>query len=226
VRVASLLVKYLDLPLGASYKSTRMWDGVIEKIEKRLASWKRLYLSKGGRVTLIKSTLSNLPTYYMSLFPIPGSVAAQIEKLHRDFLWGGLGEEFKFHLVSWAKVCTPISKGGLGIRNLVIFNRALLGKWLWRFRLERDAWWRGVIDSKFGSMWGGWCSQELVGAFGVGLWKNIRKGWATFSGFTRFEVGDGESTRFWHDLWCENSVLKEVFPDLFGIARVKDVGVS
>jgi len=69
--VASLPVKYLSLPLGASYKSTRIWDGVIEKVEKRLASWKRLYLSKGGRVTLIKSTLSNLPTYYMSLFPIP-----------------------------------------------------------------------------------------------------------------------------------------------------------
>jgi hypothetical protein len=38
--VASLPVKYLDLPLGASYKSTRIWDGVIEKVENRLASWK------------------------------------------------------------------------------------------------------------------------------------------------------------------------------------------
>jgi hypothetical protein len=36
-----------------------------------LAGWKRLYLSKGGRLTLIKSTISNLPTYYLSLFPIP-----------------------------------------------------------------------------------------------------------------------------------------------------------
>lgn len=43
---------------------------------------------KGGRVTLIKSTLSNLPTYYMSLFPIPVCVDARIEKLQRDFLWG------------------------------------------------------------------------------------------------------------------------------------------
>jgi len=24
----------------------------------------------------------------------------------------------------------------------------------------------------------------------VGLWKNIRKGWDTFSGFVMFEVGD------------------------------------
>jgi len=99
--------------LGASYKSTHIWDGVIEKIEHRLVSWKMLYLSKGGRVTLIKSTLANLPTYYLSLFSIPGSVAARIEKLQRDFLWGGIGEEFKYHLVSWLKVCTPISEGGL-----------------------------------------------------------------------------------------------------------------
>jgi hypothetical protein len=58
------------------------------------------------------------------------SVASRIEKLQRDFLWGGMGEEFKYHLVSWEKVCTPILNGGLGIRNLVLFNRALLGKWL------------------------------------------------------------------------------------------------
>jgi hypothetical protein len=80
-----------------------------------------------------------------------------------------MGEELKFHLVSWSKVCTPIPEGGLGIRNLLMFNRALLGKWLWRYGIERDAWWRVAVDSKFGSLWGGWCSRELVGPFGVGL---------------------------------------------------------
>jgi hypothetical protein len=93
-------VKYLGLPLGASYKSTHIWDGVIEKIEHRLASWQRLYLSKGGRVTLIKSTIVNVPTYFLSMFPILGSVATRLEKLQQDFLWDGMGEEFKFHLVS------------------------------------------------------------------------------------------------------------------------------
>jgi hypothetical protein len=62
-RVATLPLKYLGLPLGASYKAKHIWDGVIEKLEHRLANWKMLYLSKGGRVTLIKSTLANLPTY-------------------------------------------------------------------------------------------------------------------------------------------------------------------
>ena len=56
---------------------------ILEKMERRLAGWKRLYLSKGCRFTLIKSTLSNLPTYFLSLFPIPTSVAKRIEKLQR-----------------------------------------------------------------------------------------------------------------------------------------------
>jgi hypothetical protein len=79
-------------------------------------------------------------------------VANRIEKLYRDFLWGGLGDEFKFHLVKWSKVCSPISEGGLEIRNLRTFNRALLGKWLWRYEHERRAWWRIAVDAKFGSV--------------------------------------------------------------------------
>jgi hypothetical protein len=84
--VSSLPLKYLGLPLGAPFKNKSSWDEVVGKIERRLVSWKRLYLSKGGRVTLIKSTLSNLPTYFLSIFPIPSSVANRIEKLQRDFL--------------------------------------------------------------------------------------------------------------------------------------------
>ena len=52
-------------------------------------------------------------------------------------------------------MCTPLSSGGLGIRNLRTFNVALLGKWLWRFGQERDALWRQVIEVKYGCDWGG-----------------------------------------------------------------------
>ena len=76
-------------------------------MERRLAGWKRLYLSKGDSVTLIKSTLSNLPTYFLLLFPILATVANRIEKIQRNFLWGGIGDEPKFHLVKCAAVCAP-----------------------------------------------------------------------------------------------------------------------
>lgn len=69
--------------------------------------------ARRGRVTLINNTLSNLPAYFISLFPIPVGMEC-IEKLHKDFLWGGLGEERKFHLVKWAKVCSLVLEGGVG----------------------------------------------------------------------------------------------------------------
>jgi hypothetical protein len=89
--IASLPVKYLGFPLRASYKSTHIWDGVIEKMEHQLASWQRLYLSKGGRVTLIKSTLANVPTYFLSMFPIPGSVATHLREVTTGFSLGWNG---------------------------------------------------------------------------------------------------------------------------------------
>ena len=77
----TLPMKYLGPPLGAKFKDKTIWNPILEKMKRRLTSWKCLYLSNGGRVTLIKSTLSNLPTYFLSLFPIPASVANRIEKL-------------------------------------------------------------------------------------------------------------------------------------------------
>jgi hypothetical protein len=135
-RIGTLPMLYLGMPLGAPYKGLSVWNSVLEKIERRLASWQTLYLLKGGRLTLLKSTLSSFPTYFLSLFTIPASVAQQIKKLQRNFLWGGLGDGVKYHLVRWDQVCSPMDCGGLGVKNLALFNKALLGKWLWRFGVE------------------------------------------------------------------------------------------
>ena len=78
-------------------------------------------------------------------------MANKIEKLQRDFLWG----DPKTHLLGWDKVCMRIANGGLGIRKLTTFNKALLGKWLWRFGIEENRHWRRVVAGKFGQEWWG-----------------------------------------------------------------------
>ena len=85
-RVGSLPSTYLGLPLGAPFKSVSVWDGVEERFRKRLAMWKRQYLSKRGRAALIRSTLLNLPIYFMSLLRLPSSVRRRLEQIQRDFL--------------------------------------------------------------------------------------------------------------------------------------------
>ncbi|RVW20626.1 Transposon TX1 uncharacterized 149 kDa protein [Vitis vinifera] len=62
--VSKLPSSYLGLPLGARFKEVATWDGVEERLRKRLSIWKRQYISKGGRMTLIQSTLSSMPIYY------------------------------------------------------------------------------------------------------------------------------------------------------------------
>ena len=127
------------------------------------------YLSKGGRLTLIKSVLSSIPTYYLSLFPLPASVAHKMEVLQRNFLWGSFGSDFKFHLVRWNMVKQPFSIGGLGVKDLRLFNEALLGKWLWRFLTEKGKLWREVVALKYGTTNFGWFPSRSNGSYGCSL---------------------------------------------------------
>ena len=183
-------------------------------------------------MTLIKSSLSSLPTYFLSLFPLLGKVAKRMEKLQKDFLWNGIGGEPKIHLVNWAKVCRPLQVGGLGIRLLENFNSALLGKWRrvikakWRYGMETNVLWRRVIEAKYGNIWGGWCTKKVTSPYRVSLWRYIRSDWLNFSKLLVYDVGDGTKVKFWKHVWCGKCTLQEAFPELYCLSRSKDSSVA
>ena len=95
---------------------------------KRFDGWKRAFLSKGGRLTLIESVLSMILAYFLSLFQVPSGVIKELEKLIRNFLWKGANGDGGDHLVSWKVVGRAKIKGGLGIGRLKERNKALLLK--------------------------------------------------------------------------------------------------
>ena len=73
-RVSEWPLSYLGLPLGGNPKTIGFWDPVVERISRRLDGWKKAFLSLGGRITLIQSGLSHIPSYILSLFKIPVSI--------------------------------------------------------------------------------------------------------------------------------------------------------
>ncbi|RVW70862.1 putative ribonuclease H protein [Vitis vinifera] len=117
-------------------------------------------------------------------------------------------------------------KGGLGVKSLRTFNRALLSKWSWRFANERKALWNQVIRRKYGEERGGWSSCEAREAYGVGLWKAIRKLGHLVTPSFDFVVGEGRKVRFWKDKWCGTTPLCESFPCLFALATSKEAWVN
>ncbi|RVW26389.1 putative ribonuclease H protein [Vitis vinifera] len=225
-RVGSLPSQYLGLPLGAPYKASSVWDGVEEKVRRRLARWKRQYISKGGRITLIRSVLASMPIYHMSLFRMPKSVAKRLDKVQRDFLWGGGSEEKKAHLIKWEAICEDKSKGGLGLRKLVFLNKALLGKWVWRFAIDRDDLWKQVIVAKYGQEGLGWRAKKAYGTIGVGVWKEIWKESDWCWDNMGFIVGKGNKINFWTDVWCEDTRLAQSFPHLYAMASHRNATVE
>ena len=80
---------YLGVPVGANMALKKNWKPILDKFSSNLSSWKAKSLSFGGRLTLIKSVLDCLPTYYMSLFKAPQGIIDQLDKIRRRFLWGG-----------------------------------------------------------------------------------------------------------------------------------------
>ena len=80
-KVGSLPTSYLGLLLGAPHNSIAVWDPIEERFRKRLALWKRQFISKGGRTTLIRSTLSSMPIYFMCLLRLPRIVKTRLERV-------------------------------------------------------------------------------------------------------------------------------------------------
>ena len=83
--------------------------------------------------------------------------------------------ERKAYLVNWEVVCADKKKGGLGLRKLVLLNKALFGKWIWRFACDKENLCKHVISAKYGQEGLGWRTNKANGAFGVGVWKEILK---------------------------------------------------
>ena len=78
----------------------------------------------------------------MLFFVIPRKVRITLEIIQMEFLQGDMEERRKIHLLSWLVICKDKKHGGLGLRHLEGLNQALLGKWLWKFSLKRESFWR------------------------------------------------------------------------------------
>jgi hypothetical protein len=220
---------YLGLPVGANHRRSVTWDPLIAHLRKRLNTWGNRHVSLGGRIVLLNSVLNAIPIFFLSFMKVPAVVLKQIIRIQREFLWGGPSGGRKISWVSWKEVCKPKNQGGLGVRDVGKVNLSLLIKWRWRLLQRGNALWKDILVAKYGSIVRSevhWCGRG-VHYRASGWWKDmcgidIKDGGSWFGQNVSRKIGNGYSTRFWHDCWTGTSPLCDRFPRLFSISTIKD----
>ncbi|XP_071723852.1 uncharacterized protein [Rutidosis leptorrhynchoides] len=98
---------------------------------------------------------------------------------------------------------------------------ALIGKWWWRFKTKTTSLWVKVISSIYGSSGGLLLDDSFRIDSYKSVWNEILKTGNNFNAlglpFRSFfvkDLGDGEATSFWKDVWIGNEVLKDKFKRL------------
>ncbi|GLU22240.1 hypothetical protein SLE2022_383300 [Rubroshorea leprosula] len=223
-------IKYLGIPIGGNHRRLKMWQPLLDSVMKKLSSWKGRYLSQGGRITLINSVLSSLPVFLMSVYLIPKGTINSIDKIRRNFLWGGEGGERKINWVKWDMICKDKEYGGLGVKDLKKFNLTLMGKWWGRLASEEEGLWKRVIRGKYGGgggHWQNWVRNGIEG--GSQWWRDVQRinyadrdnaRWIA-EGF-RLKMGEGKEVSFWWDEWCGGRCLANSFPRLYLLSIDKE----
>ena len=223
--IGTLPLRYLGLPLTDCRLRTQDWQPMMEKVESRLCGWRGRLLSRGGRLVPVKTVLSALPTYFMSVFQMPARVLRRLESIMRRFFWRGNDSARGGALVAWSLVCRPLSDGGLGIRHLHHNNVALLCKWIARVMKPADDTLSHFLHEIYGSTldWSLWVTpQRGDSPFMTGL----RGTFPLEQQFFRPQLGNGAVFRFWEDKWSDQGRLADSFPRLYALAADQSATVQ
>ncbi|CAN1147835.1 Putative ribonuclease H protein At1g65750 [Linum perenne] len=97
-------------------------------MDQKLTGWKASSLSLAGRVTLAQSVISAIPSYIMQTSMQHSHICSEIDK---------------------KAICTPKSKGGLGLRSARQLNQAYMMKLSFLFLAKPEELWVQVLQTKY-----------------------------------------------------------------------------
>lgn len=212
--VGTFPITYLGIPLHFDKLKREGIQPLVDKILRKIASWKGKLLSHAARLVMIKAYLSSIPVYLLSFNKFPKWAIKALNTHLANCLWNDSEGNHKYHLVNWDSVSMPKEYGGLGVPNLRDFNIFLLGSWIKRYNADGGKLWKEVLEFKYNT-----CKPNLF--YSRDTWASqFFKGimWAARTA----KFGVRVKIRSWEDNWLGASSLAIYFWELYVIVNEKD----
>lgn len=192
--VGSMPFTYLGLPLGTTKPSLQEFSPMLTRIEKRMSGISK-FLSYHGRLIMVNSVLSTLPTFYMCTLKLLPQVIKQIDCYRKHCLWsnGEINRKGKC-LVAWEVACKPKEQGGLGIIDIESQNNSLLMKHLDKFYNKANLPWVSLTwNVLYTNAQTPPQARSPIGSF---WWKEVLKLFSKFQTISIYNPSKGNSELF------------------------------
>jgi hypothetical protein len=201
--------KYLGLPSDVGRTKNGTFGYIKDRVWKRLQGWMEKTLSGGGKEILIKSVIQAIPTYSMAVFKLPRGIIDQISAMVRKFWWGSRKGERKTAWVAWDDMVMPKYRGGLGFRDMEIFNLALLSRQVWRILHDPESLSARTLKAIYFPNTD--ILHAVVGSNPSQIWRSLCEGRDMLKlGLIR-RIGDDLTTNIWTDNWIpRDHILKPI----------------
>jgi hypothetical protein len=145
----------------------------------------------------------------MGVFKFPVGLTEELSQIIRNFCWGDEENRRRMHWMSWDKMTRPKSYGGIGFRDLKVFNQALLARQAWRLIQFSDSLCARLLKAKY------FPSANLLDTAFIQnaspTWQGIEFGLKLLKKGAIWRIGLGSSARIFRDNWipridAQNSV--------------------
>ena len=81
---------------------------------------------------------------------LPMNVCNHIDKMVRNFIWGGNKSDVKkIHLINWQTVTKPKAQGGLGLKEMHKMNISFMAKLRWQLLTKKGSLWAMAHTGKY-----------------------------------------------------------------------------
>lgn len=164
-----------------------------------MQGWKEKLLSRAGKEILLKAVIQAIPTYLMGVYKFPSSVIHDIGSAMARFFWGQTGSQRKVHWRSWDAMCSPKCVGGMGFKDMAVFNDALLGRQAWRLVHKEGSLLERVVKAKY------YPNTTFLDAYlgygGSYSWRSVWSSKALLKEGLIWRIGKGSRVNVWTDPW-------------------------